>query len=294
MITLPYLSCVHASYFLRLAKILSPASSQLPTFESIAHLTAASLAAIARRAEPGSWQQTLIDDLLASRLALLANVYSESSDVHDPTIDAEPFFSLRLTELPALARRDPAMLKRWGVAQVASVFEHQLAFLVQSLGFYVASSRAGRSVVDLICVSSDPVTRFTFLLEAKSSRTAYKLPADDYRALVDYVADVRASLVSLPELRFVLLAAHEPGSTLATKLNRLQAQVGVPIRFCSALQLARLRGAISGVLQPRLLLRAVLESDIIVADDIVERIVAWDKEQRLATERLVRASLIEG
>jgi hypothetical protein len=207
--------------------------------------------------------------LLHSVLHALADVYSESATGWDKSWRPGPFSDLRLQELSLLASRDEAMLRRYGTKLVEKRFEQQLALLFQSLGFIVIQTRTGARTVDLVCVSNDPLQRVTFLVEAKTSKAPYSLPAKDERALRDYVAEIDETLTTLPRLRFVLLVSHGATKTLEGKLRDFETKSATSIRFVTASALGQLRSHIPGPAPVGPFAKLVLESPHILPDDFV-------------------------
>jgi hypothetical protein len=182
------------------------------------------------------------------------------------------FSALRLPELTRLAIRDPVLVRRYGDKQVEKRFEHQLALLFQSLGFVVIQTRTGTRTVDLVCISTDPTERITFLVEAKTTKAPYALPAKDERALRDYVADINATLTSLPPLKFVLLVSHAGTATLDGKLRDFEIKAGTPIRFLKASALSALREEIPGPAPTTALLQLIVGAQRILPDDLAQRV----------------------
>ncbi|MET7284677.1 hypothetical protein [Streptomyces sp. NPDC005573] len=201
------------------------------------------------------------------------------------------FSSLKLPELHLLATRDESMKSRYGARRVEKIFEQQLALVVQSLGFYVVSTRTGEATVDLVCISSDPASPYTFLLEAKSSTHPYELPTDDRRALSEYIDDVRANLTTAPPLAFVLIVGGSAKEGIPAKLNRLELDSGVPIRFTSAQNLASLREALIGPTPATLLKKCILRAKGVVTTQEFQDIHKEVEARTAAQERLVRSFL---
>jgi hypothetical protein len=183
------------------------------------------------------------------------------------------------------------MAKKYGLKRIEKVFEQQLALIVQSFGFYVISTRTGERTVDLICISADPSAHISFLLEAKTSKRPYSLPRDDARALREYIAEVQAGLTTLPPLQFALMIGPSPSTTLDRKLQALEAEVGVPIRFCSAQHFANLRGAIAGPIPLREFAERLILSQRIVSASLPEEIKTRAEQLRSSHETLVRTML---
>jgi hypothetical protein len=212
----------------------------------------------------------------------------------EPPSSQTPFSSIDLFELQGLASRQPALASKYGAGGVEKQFEQQLALLMQSLGFYVVRARTGRRQVDLVCISSDPNEQYTILLEAKSTRKPYALPVSDQRALSDYTDDVRRGLVTLPPLRFVLVAAPRAASTVESKLNVLEGEVGVPIRFITAKQLASLRDLLPGPAPAASFRDLALRSDTrVLADDYPTAVAGAYAASQQAHVRFVEALLAD-
>jgi hypothetical protein len=155
-----------------------------------------------------------------------------------------PFTNLNLADFVALSRRTDTVLARFGAKNVESEFETQLSLIAQSFGFYVVRAQRARRRVDLFCLVPDG--GYTALIEAKTTAATYSLPADDERALIEYVGNVRASLGTLPSVAFVLLVGPEASTTLEKKLAGLEAELALPVRFLAAETLARLRDQLPG------------------------------------------------
>jgi hypothetical protein len=202
-----------------------------------------------------------------------------------------PFSSIRLAELAPLANRHARMSKKYGNKKIEKVFEQQLALIVQSFGLYVVSTRTGQRTVDLICISADPTARFTFLLEAKTSGRPYALPRDDARALLEYIREVRNGLTTLPPLHFVLMVGPSPSATLEKKLHGLEAEAGLPIRYCSADELAQLREVVAGPLPLNDFADHLLRASRVVPAGFAQTMRSRVDELRSSHEALVRTML---
>jgi hypothetical protein len=175
--------------------------------------------------------------------------------------------------------------------RIEKVFEQQLALIVQSFGLYVVSTRTGQRTVDLICISADPTARFTFLLEAKTSGRPYTLPRDDARALLEYIREVRGGLTTLPPLHFVLMIGPYPSATLEKKLQGLEAEAGLPIRYCSADELAQLREVVAGPLPLNDFADHLLLASRVVPAGFAQTMRSRVDELRSSHEALVRTML---
>ncbi|MDH3892052.1 MAG: hypothetical protein OEV49_13315 [candidate division Zixibacteria bacterium] len=233
--------------------------------------------------------QLAVRRMLQGLLDLSAEIYGEvapRSPHHMPGV----FSAIRLDELTSLAKRDKAAMQRYGSKQVEKVFEWQLALIVQSFGLTVVSTRSGQKTVDLLCISGSP-DQCTFLLEAKTSKSAYTLPTSDARALREYVETVQSTLVNLPRLRFVLVVGGEPAKTLRNKIINLEAKVGVPVRFIAASELARLREGLPGPLPMGPFVDRLITYGQILDGAFVDSIVRAYVKEHSATSNFVETLL---
>jgi hypothetical protein len=183
------------------------------------------------------------------------------------------------------------MSQKYGSKRIEKIFEQQLALIVQSFGLYVVSTRTGQRTVDLICISADPNARITFLLEAKTSGRPYALPRDDARALLEYIRDVRTGLTTLPPLHFVLMIGPSPSATLEKKLQGLEAEAGLPIRYCPARELAQLREVVAGPLPLNDFTDHLLLTSKVVPEGFAQTMRSRVDELRSSHEALVRTML---
>lgn len=193
-------------------------------------------------------QQLFLCSLLGHLLFLMHRVYEQrefGQGLGQETVRiAGPFTAMRLDELARLAARDTDLARRYHPRPIEAVFEEQLSLVFQSLGFYVVRACLCDRSVDLVCVSPDPREHSTVLVEAKTSAGPYKLPVDDERALLEYLEVTRRALTTLPPVRLVLLVGHKPARSLEPRLRRLETQGGLPVRFCSAGDIADLRASV--------------------------------------------------
>jgi hypothetical protein len=205
-----------------------------------------------------------------------------------------PFTHLRLGEFAELANRTQVAKSRYGQKKIEIVFEDQLALLAQSLGFYVVRARRATRRVDLLCLS-DETTPYTALIEAKTTSRAYAFPTDDQRALVEYVADVRGSLGTLPTVAFVLLVGSSASSTLEAKLGDIEATISLPVRFIDAETLVRLRDRLPGPLPADDFRELLVRSDRRVLDSsFVSKIVGVYNRRQEAHSTFVQALMNAG
>jgi hypothetical protein len=285
-----YITAVTTAVFSELLRRTTLPLELIEDMDGISHRTAAVL--FAGPISSGKWPPQVME--LSRRL--VATIFEQWVRIYDrPDVGKNyrigPFSSIRLTELAPLANRDARMSKKYGSKRIEKVFEQQLALIVQSFGLYVVSTRTGQRTVDLICISADPTARFTFLLEAKTSGRPYALPRDDARALLEYIREVRAELTTLPPLHFVLMVGPSPSATLEKKLQGLEAEAGLPIRYCSADELAQLREVVAGPLPLNDFTDFLLLASRVVPAGFAQTMRSRVDELRSSHEALVRTML---
>lgn len=173
-------------------------------------------------------------------------------------------------ELRLLARRGDAVVQKYGAKRVERIFEQRLALLFQSLGFTVVPAKPGEEAADLLCVAR--MERFSFLVDAKSTRGKYALPKKDSRALIDYVRYFSESVPDIPPLSMVLLVGPEAAQTVPAKLSALQDEVNLPVRFIPVGVLSALRQSLAGPVPARVFQDAVREADPVVTPKIVDHV----------------------
>jgi hypothetical protein len=111
-----------------------------------------------------------------------------------------------------------------------------------------------------------------FMVEAKTSYARYSLPADDERAVIEYVAEARRNLVMMHPLRFLLIVGPEPTRTLANKLALLESRIQLLTRYVDVESLARMRASWNGPLDFELLFQLMAESPVVLTDDVFSRL----------------------
>ena len=104
---------------------------------------------------------------------------------------------------------------------------------------------------------------------------------------MEYIDDVRRVLSTLPPLRFVLIVGNEPATTLEGKLARLEAAARVPIRFCTAQDLADLRESILGPLPLATFTDQLLVGPHVLPPGFVGNVVRTWREAQAAHENFV-------
>jgi hypothetical protein len=196
----------------------------------------------------GKLEHLKLASLLTRMLAVRAKDAVHERDQRDLEIRTT-INSLVTDELRDLARRTENVISRYGEDEVEVRFERQLSLLMQSFGFFVISAKRGQRQVDLICIApATPGESFTFLLEAKSTAINYSLPTRDARAIEEYVSSARSVLKTLPPLRLILIVSGNHTKTIQKKITELEANCGIPVRFCDVSVLQALRRQLPGPL----------------------------------------------
>ena len=286
-----YITALSTAVMAELLRRTDMPLDQIEVCDGLSHQMAASLFG-RRPSSTDGWPPHVFE--LPQRL--LATVFEQWVRIYERPYPVDlrrggPFSSIRLAELAPLANRDARMGKKYGNKRIEKVFEQQLALIVQSFGLYVVSTRTGQRTVDLICISADPTARFTFLLEAKTSARPYALPRDDARALLEYIRETRSGLTTLPPLHFVLMIGPSPSATLDKKLQGLEAEAGLPIRYCSADELAQLREVVAGPLPLNDFADHLLLASRVVPAGFAQTMRSRVDELRSSHEALVRTLL---
>jgi hypothetical protein len=287
-----YITALSTAVMAELLRRTDMPLEHIEDLDGISHHMAASL--FGGRPSSGRWPPPVLElpqRLVATVFEQWVRIYDRPYSAHTPKRRGPFSSSIRLTELAPLANRDARMSKKYGSKRIEKVFEQQLALIVQSFGLYVVPTRTGQRTVDLICISADPTARFTFLLEAKTSARPYTLPRDDARALLEYIREVRGGLTTLPPLRFVLMVGPSPSATLEKKLQGLEAEAGLPIRYCSADELAHLREVVAGPLPLNDFADHLLLASRVVPVGFAQTMRSRVDELRSSHEALVRTML---
>ena len=236
----------------------TPELGVLRSFESIAHDALSSMYGLSLSATGPL--KLLSNRLIAGSLERLSEIYRTADESWNREHRIGPFSQIKLSEFPLMASRNEAMIELYGQKHLEKAFEQQLALIVQSLGFYVVSTRTGERMVDLVCMSPNPYSQATILIEAKTSKRPYALPSKDERAILEYVDEIRRSLTTFPSLQLVLIVGPRAGKTLGNKLKRLELRLGIPTRFCTAQDFAEIRESIPGPIPLNLLIEQILSS----------------------------------
>lgn len=196
-------------------------------------------------------------------------------------------------ELPQLASRSESIIKRYGESSIETRFEAQLAILMQSLGFFVVRTERAQRRVDLVCIAPAPAGKaYTILLEAKTTTAHYALPTKDSRAISEYISSVRSALESLPPLRLVIIVGNKPAKTVGGKLAELEADTGIPIRYCDAWNLWALRHQLPGPVDCARFLKVCIAGDRILGPQDMSQVVESDRAIRDAHNDFVQTLLM--
>jgi hypothetical protein len=131
------------------------------------------------------------------------------------------------------------------------------------------------------------------LIEAKSTSRPYSLPTKDERALREYINEVKENLTTSPPLDMVLLVGPSASKTLDQKLRKLEADVGISMRFCAAQTLASLRERVLGPLPLGLLRKYLKNASHCVDYSVVESLIATLSQREAAQRELVRTFLLD-
>lgn len=287
---------VHVKYRIALvgAFFISPLrglhGSPIQPFEESAHNGLLQLHNLRTRSKNSDYRR-LLTSLTHGLIEILSAMYSVPHPAWNADHKLGPFSAIRLPELALLARRNEAVIKRYGVKNVESIYEQQLALIMQSFGFIVVRTRKGDRTVDLVCIAGDPNSSMTVLVEAKTTKRPYTLPTDDQRALIEYARDVRQNLTTLPSLSLVLIVAPSASNSIEPRLAHLESEAGVPVRLISAGDFAQLREFIAGPLRLPVFRNATLASPTRVLHGLPTIIAADSQKVAEAHEALVRACL---
>jgi hypothetical protein len=243
---------------------------------------------------PSKSNSLLAFQLLRASVQHLDEIYREKWDKAKTDHSTGIFSQMRLNELSLIAKRDSSMAEKYGIHHLEKLFEHQLSLVFQSFGYYVTSAKIGKRIVDLICISATSDPKKSFWIDAKSSSKPYSLPTKDERAIVDYVNDFNSRSRSsiIPPLAFILIAGSEPSRTLGQKLQKLEARVRVPVRFCRASDIAQLREKILGPIPIETLQEPVLSFPHVMPQNWFKQIVDWVESKRDRYTAFVEGELL--
>lgn len=284
-----YLTSLVSIYFTSLLRRTPRSNLPTPVFERTYHGQLVAMHKCCSEA-PERDLRRCGQQLLGSLLGLGSETYEDESGWNKDHRSG-PYSAIHLPDLAKIARRDRDLVSRYGKKHLEIAFEQQLSLILQSFGFIVVQTKRGDRTVDLVCLSGDPREQATILIEAKSTGKAYQLPADDQRALLEYVADVQKNLLTLPALRLVLIVGPTAGRNLEKKLAETEAKARVPVRFISAKEFAELREMILGPLPVGEFLSQVLSNESRIIKEIAKPIFEAQRAVHTAHSNLVRTLL---
>jgi hypothetical protein len=243
---------------------------------------------------PSQSNYLLAFQLLRTSVQYLDEIYLEKWDQAKTGHKTGIFSQMRLNELSLIAIRDPSVIEKYGVHHLDKLFENQLSLIFQSFGYYVASAKIGERIVDLICISAASDPKMSFWIEAKTSSKSYSLPSKDERAIVDYISSFnsRSSSSIIPPLAFVLIVGSEPSDRLASKLQKLETRLQIPIRFCRAYDIAHLREKILGPIPFDIFQGTVLDAPSVMVQGCFGEIVDWMDRKKERYESFVKEELL--
>lgn len=204
------------------------------------------------------------------------------------TIPQKGWASLRPQDFVLLASRNPDLNAFYGTS-LERAFERQLGLLLNSMGWAVVENRPGRRHVDLICLAVDPEPS-TLVVEAKTtSSPRYAFRADEQRALLEHVREVKRTLRPLPPVRLVLLVAPEFKAGAGARLRDCSVALGIPCRGIPARLLVQLRDRHLGPLPFDVVLEVVSKGPDIVTEKEVDAILAIAEAPAASWKSLVES-----
>lgn len=243
---------------------------------------------------PSRSNYLLAFQLLKTSVQYLDEIYLEKWNKAKTAHKTGIFSRMRLNELSLIAKRDFSMAEKYGVHHLEKLFESQISLIFQSFGYYVTSAQIGERIVDLICISATFDAKKSFWIDAKSSSDPYSLPTKDERAIIDYVNNFRSqsSFSIVPPLEFILIIGGEPSRTLSQKLQNLETRIKIPIRFCTASDIAQLREKILGPIPFLVLEKYVVKAPSIMPENWCNEIVNWIESKNKRYASFVKEELL--
>lgn len=230
----------------------------------------------------------LVSRIVKSGLRQAARIASEQVEASDVDHAPGPFSLVRPQDLGLLAARDSAMIHRYGAKGVGEEFELQLGYTLQSLGFITVPALPGERSVDHYCLSYEGGSKLPFLVDGKTTKGDYGLPARDERAFKEYVHDLEVSTLALPDPALLLIVGPRGSSTLEGKLKRLDDAIRPAVRFLRAQLLADLRELTPGAIPSDLFLKALEVEPLIVREDFPAKLAERLEEVQIAHQVMVR------
>jgi len=193
--------------------------------------------------------------------------------------------------LQGIASRSQASLERYGEKAIERVMEEQLTLILQSFGFFVIPAPRARRQIDLICISDSPLGPAVVLVEAKTSAKRYGLPAKDGRALREYIQSVKTALTGLPPLKLVLIVGPEPTSTIKQKLQNLENECGIAVRYSPAAVIAKLRKVLVGPVPTSPFINEAIKSQGVLGQAFLEAVQERRRNEAAAYTDFVQQML---
>jgi len=241
----------------------------------------------------GKREHFLLGSLLSRALATRCERAARERDQRDFQLRNSALGTLvAVEELSQLARRNSAIIERYGKSEVETRFETQLALLMQSFGFLVIRTERAQRRIDLVCIAPGSAEEsYTLLLEAKTTAANYALPTKDSRAIAEYVSSVRSALKTLPPLRLVIVIGSTPAKTVAAKIQELEAVCRLPVRYCDVIHLQWLRLNVPGPVNHSDFLKVCVEADRLLGHKEISHLIEVDKVFRTAHNDFVQTLL---
>ena len=199
---------------------------------------------------------------------------------------------LRLGEVGALAAREPSVVRRYGARRLELVYQHRLALIMGTLGFHVVEANVGERAIDLVCVSALPGCPGTIIVDAKSSRKPYSLSVSDAGALAEYAHEIRRRVGGIPPVVCLVIVGHSASRQLQRRLETLQNEVRVPVRFMEARALAQLREHAPGTIHSGDFMDFLKTGSVLLGSPDVLSLVKRAADARDAMTKLVRTQML--
>lgn len=211
----------------------------------------------------------LAHGLLVYGLEFRARTVAGRAERRRDVPERAPWWLANVRELAMLSTRHTDMAKQHGKKMIESIFEERLRVLFQTLGFLVVGARPGEAASDLLCVCEE--RGYSFLVDAKSTSQPYKFPKSDRRAIADYVKETGSNLRGVPPIAFVLIVGPSISEGGVEQMRKLEFEIGTKVRFVDAALIATLQQSFAGPVPPVQFRDAVLGSDVIVKEAIIDR-----------------------
>ncbi|MET0533984.1 MAG: hypothetical protein ABW171_07140 [Steroidobacter sp.] len=199
------------------------------------------------------------------------------------------YFDVDTHELTSLAWRDQYASGKYEPRAIDRQFEIQLSLLMQSFGFRVLGAAPGERTIDLLCIPDRPSDTGVLLIDAKTSTDAYQLTTSDERALKEYCVQISSSVTILPRVTDLLIVGPAAAPSLAERLRRLETELGITVRFCSAEALATLRKKLLGNLDQHAFFKALRASPHIVTHEALDSLISRENEKDDTLKAAVKA-----